>query len=70
MERRTVTDWHTVRYEGIFNMNELYLMIENWFRQKGYDWEEKKNFEQTLKDGKDLEIELWPYGTSLTCVHY
>ncbi|MBN2458289.1 hypothetical protein JXB31_04125 [Candidatus Woesearchaeota archaeon] len=60
-ERRIIVDGTTLRYEGIFNFNELYLLIENWVRQKGYDQNELKNFEQMLKDGRDIEIEMYPY---------
>lgn len=60
-ERRVVVNWVSIKYDGLFNLNELYLMIENWFRQKGYDWLELKNYEQSLKTGKDIEIDLWPY---------
>lgn len=42
-------------------MNELYLIIDKWFREKGYDKYEKKNFEHVYKDGKQIEIEMEPW---------
>jgi hypothetical protein len=60
-ERRLIVDGLTVRYEGLFNFQELYHMIENWERQMGYDMYEKKNYEQVLKDGRDIEIEIEPW---------
>jgi hypothetical protein len=60
-ERRIVIDNLVLQYEGLFDVRELYLMIDKWLRQKGYDKFEKRNYEHVLKDGKYIEIELEPW---------
>ncbi|MBI5392638.1 hypothetical protein HZA96_02100 [Candidatus Woesearchaeota archaeon] len=60
-ERKIVIDTLQLNYQGLFNMNELYLIIDKWFREKGYDKYEKKNFEHVYKDGKQIEIEMEPW---------
>jgi len=60
-ERKIVIDTLQLNYQGLFNMNELYIVIDKWFREKGYDKYEKKNFEHVYKDGKQIEIEMEPW---------
>jgi hypothetical protein len=60
-ERRLIVDGLVIRYEGLFNFQELYQMMENWQRQMGYDMFEVKNYEQVFKDGRDIEIQLEPW---------
>ncbi|MBW2996534.1 hypothetical protein KY332_04510 [Candidatus Woesearchaeota archaeon] len=60
-ERKLVVDQLKLTYEGIFDLNGLYRTIDAWFYEKGYDRYEKKNYEQVLPTGKDIEIELMPW---------
>jgi len=60
-ERRIVVDNLMLQYEGIFELNELYLVIDKWVRQRHYDKFEKRNHEQVLKDGRYVELELEPW---------
>ena len=60
-ERRIVVDNLVLQYEGLFEITELFLMIDKWLRQNGYDKFEKRNYEHVLKDGKYIEIELEPW---------
>jgi hypothetical protein len=60
-ERRIVVDNLVLQYEGLFEIKELYLMIDKWLRQKGYDKWEKRNHEHVLKDGRFIEFELEPW---------
>jgi len=60
-ERRIVIDNLILQYEGLFQIQELYLVIDKWLRQKGYDKFEKRNYEHVLKDGKYIEMELEPW---------
>jgi len=60
-ERRMIVDNLTVVYQGLFNLNELYLVIDKWYREKGYDKFEKKNYEQVYKTGKEIELEIEPW---------
>jgi hypothetical protein len=60
-EKRLVIDQMRLNYSGIFNLNELYRMIDSWLYEKGYDKYEKKNEEQVLETGRKIEIELRPW---------
>ena len=60
-EKKLVVDQMKITYEGIFDLNGLYRTIDSWFYEKGYDKYEKKNYEQVLPTGKDIEIELLPW---------
>ena len=60
-ERRIVVDTLRLNYQGLFNLNELYLVIDKWFRERGYDKYERNNYEQVFKDGRQIELELEPW---------
>lgn len=58
-EKRHIVQDLGINYEGLFKLSELYLTIEHWLKERGYDKEESKNHEQVLKTGKDIMVELW-----------
>ncbi|MBR9691835.1 hypothetical protein GOV06_03525 [Candidatus Woesearchaeota archaeon] len=60
-ERKLVVDQLKLTYEGVFELDGLYRTIDAWLYEKGYDKYEKKNYEQVLPTGKDIEIELMPW---------
>jgi hypothetical protein len=60
-EREVIVDKMRLTYEGLFSVRELYKMIDEWFRWKGYDKRENKNIEVVKPDGKYIEIELEPW---------
>jgi len=60
-ERTIVVDHKTLNYEGLFIARELYEIIDKYYYDHGYDKSEKKNFEHVYPDGKQIEIELWPW---------
>jgi hypothetical protein len=60
-EREVVVDKLRLTYEGLFSVGELYKMIDEWFRWKGYDKRENKNIEVVKPEGKFIEIELEPW---------
>jgi len=60
-EREVVIDKLRLTYEGIFSMLELYKMIDEWFRWKGYDKRENKNIEIVKPEGKYIELEIEPW---------
>jgi len=60
-ERRIVVDNLYLVYEGLLNINDFYLVIDKWLREKGYDKCEKRNSEQVYKDGRQIELELEPW---------
>lgn len=60
-EKYLVVDQAKMSYEGLFDLNGLYRLIDSWFYEKGYDKYEKKNSEQVTPDGKQIVIELEPW---------
>ena len=60
-EKKLVIDQLKLTYEGLFDLNGLYRVIDSWFYEKGYDKFETKNYEMVLPTGKDIEIELNPW---------
>lgn len=58
VERRIVVDNLRLNYHGLMDVNEFYRVMDKWFREKGFDKYEKRNFEQVLKEGIQIEIRL------------
>lgn len=61
VEKYVVVDKLRLTYEGLFNVTELYKLIDGWFRTKSYDKAELKNVEKIKPEGKFIEIELFPW---------
>lgn len=59
-EIRTIVESLKITYEGLFRIKELYFLIDDFFREKGYDKYEKVNREQVFADGKDIFI-AWEF---------
>lgn len=60
-ETLTIIDGKTLEYEGLFEPRELYTVIDQLFKQHGFDKNEFKNSEHVYKDSKQLEMDLRPY---------
>ncbi len=60
-ERRVIVDGLTLSYKGLFNLEELYKLIDHWQREKAYTKHELVNNEQVFKDGRHAEVEMEPY---------
>lgn len=60
-ERDYIVDKLSLTYEGLFSVKDLYKMIDEWFRWKGYDKREKKNIEIINPEGKYIELVLEPW---------
>ncbi len=60
-EQRLIIDHLRLGYEGIFNITELYQLIDQFFKEKGFDKKELRNVEMVKPDGKYIEIELMPW---------
>lgn len=58
-EKRVIVEDLSINYEGLFKLNDLYLVMEHWLKERGYDKDEKKNHEQVLKTGRDIMFEFW-----------
>ena len=65
-EKKLVVDQLKMVYEGLFDLNGFYRMIDSWFYEKQYDKLERRNYEQVLPTGKDIEIELLPWKKTTT----
>ena len=65
-ERYIVVDQLKLNYEGLFNFNELYKLVDAFFFEKGYDRMEFRNDEVVTPDGKQLLIELRPWKKTTT----
>ncbi|HII29939.1 hypothetical protein COT48_03610 [Candidatus Woesearchaeota archaeon CG08_land_8_20_14_0_20_47_9] len=60
-ERTIVVDGLTLNYEGIFSVADLFQVIENWLREKGYDKRETRNQEHVKPSGRYIELLLEPW---------
>ncbi len=60
-EREKIIDELRLQYEGLFDVNELYLTFDRWFREKQYDKREVKNVEFVKPEGKFVEVWLMPW---------
>lgn len=60
-EREIVVDKLRLTYEGLFDLRELFKLIEAFFENRNYDKREGKNIEVVKPDGKYLEIEIAPW---------
>jgi len=60
-ERRLVIDHMRLKYEGLFDLHELYKLIDNWLREKAFDKRELRNQEHVKPDGKYVELILMPW---------
>jgi len=61
VEKYLVVDKLRLEYEGLFNVTELYKMIDGYLRTKSYDRSEPKNVERVRPEGKFIDIELFPW---------
>jgi hypothetical protein len=60
-EVKTLIDGKSLSYEGVFNIKELYRLIDKWFKDHGYDKQEIKNWEDVSEAEKQIVLEIIPY---------
>jgi hypothetical protein len=60
-ERRLVVDHMRVKYDGLYNVQELYELIDRWFKEKAFDKRELRNQEHVRSTGKYVELVLFPW---------
>jgi len=60
-ERRLVVDHMTLAYDGLFDLHELYTLINQWLKDKGFDLREQRNQEHIKPSGKYIEVEELPW---------
>ena len=60
-EIKTLIDGRSLSYEGVFNIKELYRIIDTRFKDRGYDKQEIKNWEDVSESEKQVVLEIIPY---------
>lgn len=60
-ERTLVVDQLKLSYEGLFDLAELYRLIDSWFYEKGWDKYEHINQEQITPSGRQIRLILEPW---------
>lgn len=60
-EQKIVVDHMKLNYKGLFDVRELYKVLDNFFKEKGYDKRELRNIEHVKPEGKYIELELLPF---------
>jgi hypothetical protein len=60
VERKLLVDEESMDYEGLFNLLELYSVIDDYLKLKGYDKFEPMNEENVHPNGKDIHIIIRP----------
>ena len=60
-EKKIVVDHLSINYKGLFDVKELYRLIDSFFKEKGYDKRETRNTEFVSPEGKYIELELEPF---------
>ena len=60
-ERYLIVDRLKLSYEGLFNADELYSLISQFFYEKGWDWYEKMNQTVVTPSGKHIRMVFEPW---------
>ncbi|MEM0230873.1 MAG: hypothetical protein QXW00_03830 [Candidatus Woesearchaeota archaeon] len=60
-EQMPVVQGRVIKYSGLFSFNELYRIINEWLKEKGYDRREIKNEEHVKQSGKFIDIDMMPF---------
>ncbi len=60
VERKILVDEEGLDYEGLFNLLELYSVIDDFIKIKGYDKFEPLNEENVHPTGKEIHIVVRP----------
>lgn len=60
-EREVLIDKMRLTYEGLFDVVELYKLIDRFLKEKGYDKRERHNSERVTATGKFIELEIEPW---------
>jgi hypothetical protein len=60
-EKKLIISGLKLNYVGLFNLHELYSIIERYFKDMGYDKDDKKHEVKVFKEGKTIDIDMRPY---------
>ena len=61
VERRIIVDAMKLGYKGLFDVTELYKLVDAYYRERGYTKHELRNYEFVSAGGKHIEIVKEPY---------
>jgi len=59
-EKNIVVSGLTVGYEGLFNVLELYKILDDWQKKNNYDKTERESMEYVKPEGKYIELRIEP----------
>ncbi len=59
-EKKILMDQEAVSYQGLFNLTELYRLIDKFIAERGFDKYERFNEEKVTPQGKDIDLLLEP----------
>ena len=60
VERKSIIS-KTIHYEGLFTTIELYNLIDDWIKDKGYDRKEELDEEIITEGGKQVRLKIKPW---------
>jgi len=60
-EKTLIVDQLKFSYDGLFDLSELYRLIDSWFYEKGWDKYEHINQEIMTPEGRQIRIVLEPW---------
>lgn len=60
MERKLLISDLKLEYEGLFDANDFFKLIDDWFSQNGYDKNELRHVERVTEKGKFIDLEIMP----------
>lgn len=61
VERRIIVDGLKLSYKGLFKAEDLYKLIDAYFRERAYTKHELRNYEHVYPEGKQIEVVKEPY---------
>lgn len=50
-----------IEYSGIFDLGGFIKILDLWFKERGYDKRETKNYEEVYEEFRQVTIEMFPY---------
>jgi len=59
-EKKLIVTDLKIEYEGLFDSEELFRLLEDWFRQNGYKKNEIRHVERVKEKGKEIDFEIMP----------
>ena len=58
-EKHTIISGEKVSYKGLFELDELFSLINSYFKQLGYDKRVTLNQQQVFDDKKQIVVTYW-----------